>query len=183
MRSSESWYWSKDPKIGNRLVNARVETLATKPMVRADSLATSMSTYLIREIDSAPNVAVHYGVEVIGGGGDGRLGNLQLRDRNSGDVRTEAADGLFILIGGHPFTRWLPKAVRCDEWGCIVSGPNLDVFGTNGRSSLLLETSMPGVFAVGDVRDGSVKRVASAVGEGSIAIRVVHEYLALTARG
>jgi thioredoxin reductase (NADPH) len=103
-----------------------------------------------------------------------------LRDRHSGDVQSKAADGVFILIGGQPFTQWLPAAVRCDEWGYILSGPNLERFDADGRSPSLLETSMPGVFAVGDVREGSVKRVASAVGEGSIAVRLVHDYLALT---
>jgi thioredoxin reductase (NADPH) len=90
------------------------------------------------------------------------------------------AAGLFVLIGAEPFTAWLPASVRRDPWGFIPTGPDIAPHRPPGRPPLLLETTTPGVFAVGDVRHGSVKRVASAVGDGSIAIRLVHEYLALT---
>jgi len=148
-------------------------------LVRSASLAASMSEYLIREIASASNVEVRYGVEVIGCGGDGRLEQLELRERASGRVESLPAAGLFILIGAEPFTGWLPEAVGRDPWGYILTGPDTGERWSLDRAPFLLETSMPGVFAVGDVRHGSTKRVASAVGEGSIAIRMVHEYLGL----
>jgi thioredoxin reductase (NADPH) len=146
-------------------------------LVRSRSLAASMSEYLIREIDNAPNVDVRYGVDVVGGGGVGRLQYLQLRDRVSGVVESVPAAGLFVLIGGQPFTEWLPELVGRDQWGFVLTGPDIDRWPLD-RAPLLFETSLPGVFAVGDVRHGSVKRMASAVGEGSICIRLVHEYLA-----
>jgi thioredoxin reductase (NADPH) len=148
-------------------------------LVRSRSLATSMSEYLIREIENAPNVSVRYRCEVAGGGGSGRLEQLVLRDRDSGETEPVPAGGLFVLIGAEPFTGWLPDAVGRDEWGFIVTGPDTGRRWPLARAPLLLETTVPGVFAAGDVRHGSVKRVASAVGEGSIAIRLVHEYLAL----
>lgn len=103
---------------------------------------------------------------------------LSLRHRDTGDTETEPADGLFVLIGAQPFTDWLPEAVGRDQWGYILTSPDLAERWTLQRESYLLETSTPGVFAVGDVRHGSVKRVASAVGDGSIAIRLAHDYLA-----
>ena len=134
--------------------------------------------YLIREIETAPNIEVRYRTEVAGGGGDGRLEQLSLRHRDTGDTGTERADGLFVLIGAQPFTEWLPEAVGRDQWGYILTGPDLAERWTQQREPYLLETSTPGVFAVGDVRHGSVKRVAAAVGDGSIAIRLAHDYLA-----
>jgi thioredoxin reductase (NADPH) len=152
-------------------------------VVRSDSLATSMSEYLIREINSAPNVEVRRRTEIVGGGGSGRLQYLQLRGRGSGHVERFEAAGLFVLIGAEPFTEWLPESVSRDAWGFIRTGPDVAEHWTQERPPLLLETSMPGLFAVGDVRHGSVKRVASAVGEGSIAIRMVHDYLATASTG
>jgi thioredoxin reductase (NADPH) len=150
-------------------------------LVRSNSLAASMSEYLIREIAGSPNVAVRYRTEIVSGGGDGRLQHLELRDRSSGDVESVSAAGLFVLIGAEPFTAWLPEAVIRDPWGFILTGPDIGDGWAQERPPLQLETSMPGVFAVGDVRHGSVKRVASAVGDGSIVIRLAHEYLALRA--
>jgi thioredoxin reductase (NADPH) len=147
-------------------------------LVRSASLAASMSQYLIREIEAAPNIDIRYRTEVAGGGGDGRLEQLRLRHRDTGDTKTEQADGLFVLIGARPFTDWLPEAVERDQWGFILTGPDLAERWTLQREPYLLETSAPGVFAAGDVRHGSVKRVASAVGDGSIAIRLAHDYLA-----
>jgi thioredoxin reductase (NADPH) len=146
-------------------------------LIRSKSLAASMSQYLIREIETAPNIEVRYRTEVAGGGGDGHLERLSLRDRDTGDTATEPADGLFVLIGAQPFTEWLPEAVGRDQWGYILTGPDLAERWTLQREPYLLETSTPGVFAVGDVRHGSVKRVAAAVGDGSIAIRLAHDYL------
>ena len=147
-------------------------------LVRAPSLAASMSDYLIQELESAPNVELRYGVEVVGAGGRGRLESLHLRDRARGEVTQVPASALFVLIGAEPFTDWLDGAVARDRWGYLLTGGDV-VDWPLERAPLPLETSVPGVFAVGDVRHGSVKRVASAVGEGSVCIRLVHEYLAL----
>jgi thioredoxin reductase (NADPH) len=149
-------------------------------LVRSASLAASMSHYLIREIGNAPNVEVRYRAEVTGGGGDGRLEHLELRDQRSRKVESVPAAGLFVLIGTEPFTHWLPGAVGRDQWGFVLTGPDTGKRWPLERAPYPFETSLPGVFAVGDARHGSVKRVASAVGEGSIAIRQVHEHLALT---
>ena len=148
-------------------------------LVRSGSLAASMSDYLTRQIGSAANVHVRYRSEVTGGGGDGHLEHLLIRDRDSGQTESVSAAGLFILIGAEPFTGWLPGAIWRDQWGYIVTGPDAAPRWPLPRAPFPFETTAPGVFAVGDVRHGSVKRVASAVGEGSIAVRLVHDYLAL----
>jgi thioredoxin reductase (NADPH) len=150
-------------------------------VVRGDSLEKGMSHYLVRQIEGAPNVEVRLDAEVIGGsaGEDGWLRDLELRSRD-GEVETLPSDGLFLLIGAHPNTDWLPAEVVRDPGGFICTGA--DAAGQGNwpleRAPLSLETSMPGVFAAGDVRHGSMSRVASAVGEGSIAIRLVHELFA-----
>jgi thioredoxin reductase (NADPH) len=154
-------------------------------LVRAKSLADSMSDYLIREIGAAPNVDVCYRVQVADGTGTGHLQSLVLEDTVSGTRRSVPADALFVLIGSQPRTQWLGEAVARDQWGFIRTGPDLPA-GTGGywppgRPPLPLETSLPGVFAAGDVRRGSVKRVASAVGEGAAAIPLVHRHLNTTA--
>jgi thioredoxin reductase (NADPH) len=148
-------------------------------VVRGDSLAHSMSTYLREVIDAADNVEVMLGAEVVAGRGDGRLEALRLRDRD-GEEREVAADALFVMIGARPGTEWLPEEIERDEWGYLLTGHEL--LATHPGEQLehepqMLETSLPGVFAVGDVRRGGVKRVASAVGEGSIAIQQVHRHL------
>jgi thioredoxin reductase (NADPH) len=148
-------------------------------LVRSQSLAVSMSDYLIRQIEAAPNVDVRYSCEVVGGGGNGHLDQLLLRDRDSGRTALVPAAGLFVLIGAQPFTGWLPEAIKRDQWGFILTGPDTGQDWPLPRPPFLLETTLPGVFAVGDVRHGSMKRVASAVGDGSTAIRLVHDYLAL----
>jgi thioredoxin reductase (NADPH) len=153
-------------------------------LVRAPSLAASMSDYLIRQIGAAPNVDVCYQVQVADGTGTGYLQSLVLEDTASGARRAVSADALFILIGAQPRTEWLGEAVARDRQGFIRTGADLPA-GTHARwadrSPLPLETSLPGVFAAGDVRRGSVKRVASAVGEGAATIPLVHRYLARTA--
>ena len=149
-------------------------------VVRAQSLDTGMSHYLVREVEATPNVEVRTDTAVVGGGGDGRLEHLVLREGAAGDHETVAADGLFVLIGARPHTDWLPAEVARDERGFVLTGEDLrrgDTWALT-RRPFSLETSMPGVFAAGDVRHGSVKRVASAVGEGSIAIQLVHGLLA-----
>ena len=148
-------------------------------LVRGDSLAESMSQYLIDEIEARSNVEVRLNAEVVGGGGDGRLEHLDVRDRTSGQAERVEAAALFLFIGARPHTDWLPPELERDDRGFVVAGSDVSLERTTGtRSPLHLETSMPGVFAVGDVRHRSVKRVASAVGEGSISIQQVHEYLA-----
>jgi len=146
-------------------------------LIRADSLAASMSEYLIREITATGNIDVRYQTEVAGADGGGRLEQLTLRHRGTGETTAVSADGLFIMIGAQPFTQWLPEAVGRDQYGYVLTGPDVADQRTMQRDPYVLETSTPGVFAAGDVRHGSVKRVASAVGEGSIAIRLVHDYL------
>jgi thioredoxin reductase (NADPH) len=139
-----------------------------------------MSHYLVREIEATPNVDVRTETVVAGGAGDGQLEQLVLHHSPSGVESTVAADALFALIGARPHTDWLPAEVSRDDRGFLLTGDELDE--GNGwpleRRPVALETSMPGVLAVGDVRRASVKRVASAVGEGSIAIQLVHGLLA-----
>jgi thioredoxin reductase (NADPH) len=151
-------------------------------LVRGDSLARSMSSYLVRAIESTSNVAVRHRTEVVDGAGDGRLERITLTDRGAGRVEEVAADALFIMIGGEPHTQWLPPEVAHDAHGYLVTGHDLveepTAHWAAHREPLALETSMPGVFAAGDARHGSIKRVASAVGEGASLVRMVHEYLA-----
>jgi len=146
-------------------------------LVRDHNLGASMSEYLIRVIDAAPNIDVRYGVEVAGGSGSGRLESIVIRDRKSGETETVETAGLFVLIGASPRTEWLPEEVARDDWGFICTGPDVPDAEGRAREPLPLETSMPGVFAVGDIRRSSVKRVASAVGEGSISVPYLHRYL------
>ena len=149
-------------------------------VVRAHSLEAGMSHYLVREIEATRNVEALTGTTVVGGGGEGRLQELVLRRSGTGEEETVPADGLFVLIGARPRTEWLPEGVARDERGFLLTGTEL----SDGddwpleRRPLSFETSMPGVLAAGDVRRASVKRVASAVGEGSIAIQLVQRLIA-----
>jgi len=154
-------------------------------VVRAESLSVGMSHYLVRELEAMPNVDVRAGSEVVEGGGEGRLEYLELRDAATGERRTVAADGLFVLIGARPRTEWLPEEIARDQHGFLLTGADLrgDHRWPLERPPSLLEASMPGVFASGDVRHGSVKRVASAVGEGSIAIQLIHSLFAADQAG
>jgi thioredoxin reductase len=156
-------------------------------LVRAPALAASMSDYLIRQIGAAPNIDVRYRVQVTGGTGTGtgHLQSLLLQDTATAEQQTIPADALFVLIGAEPRTGWLGQAVARDRWGFIRTGPDLPTSARwpAGRAPLPLETSLPGVFAAGDVRRGSVKRVASAVGEGAATIPLVHRHLAPAATG
>jgi thioredoxin reductase (NADPH) len=157
-------------------------------LVRSDSLAQSMSRYLIDEIDAAPNIDVAYATQVVGAAGDGRLERLMLTDRATGAQSTVDAAALFVLIGARPHTDWLPDAVARDRWGFVLTGAEIDAGGAQARWPLQrppldLESSMPGCFAVGDVRHGSVKRVASAVGDGAVVVAQVHQHLERTRAG
>jgi thioredoxin reductase (NADPH) len=150
-------------------------------LVRAESLTDSMSDYLLRQIGATPNIDVCYDVQVAGGTGTCHLQSLVLEDTATGARRSVPADALFVLIGSQPRTQWLGEAVARDQRGFILTGPDLPASTSarwpRGRPPLPLETSLPGVFAAGDVRQGSVQRVASAVGEGAATIPLVHRHL------
>jgi thioredoxin reductase (NADPH) len=160
-------------------------------LVRGDALAASMSDYLVKAIAGKDNIDVRLHTKIVGGRGDQRLEGLVIQNSASGETLSMPADALFVLIGAQPHTEWLPASIRRDQQGFILTGEDLTAAGGHGgdpsrdpgggappqRPPYLLETSMPGVFAVADVRHGSVKRVASAVGEGGIAIQMVHQYL------
>jgi thioredoxin reductase (NADPH) len=147
-------------------------------LVRRASLVETMSTYLINEIEAADNIDVRPYSEVCGCSGEVSLEALTLRDCRSGETKTVPAAALFILIGAQPHTSWLPAEIRRDEWGYVLSGLDLPAESWPlSRPPLPFETSVPGVFAVGDARGGSTKRVASAVGEGSVVIEQVHQLL------
>jgi thioredoxin reductase (NADPH) len=143
-----------------------------------------MSRYLIRRIEEIPNIRLQIAAEIVALEGDGHLEHVQCRDKRTGEVSRLAIRHVFLMTGAVPNTGWLAGCVALDSKGFIKTGPDLsrDDLTTARwpleRSPYLLETSLPGVFAVGDVRGGNVKRVASAVGEGSIAISFVHRTLA-----
>jgi thioredoxin reductase (NADPH) len=148
-------------------------------VVRADSLDARMSHYLVRAIETAPGIDVRTTTTVVGGGGNGRLQELVLRDAAAGEDETVRADALFVLIGARPQTEWLPPEIARDTHGFLLTGDDVDTdVWPLERRPLSLETSLPRVFAAGDVRHGSVKRVASAVGAGAIAVQLVHPLLA-----
>ena len=153
-------------------------------LVRGDSLASSMSQYLIDQIKATPNIHVEYRSRVTAVHGDDHLETISIICDRTGEETEVPAAALFIFIGAEPRTTWLDETVETDSRGFVLTGPDLMREGKRPRGwSLdrdpgLLETNVPGIFAVGDVRHGSIKRVASGVGEGSIAIQFVHQYLA-----
>jgi thioredoxin reductase (NADPH) len=153
-------------------------------LVRGENLGATMSQYLIDDIAQTPNIRVEYGMEVVAVHGEHKLEALSISCGRSGTVDTVPATCLFVFIGAEPRTEWLDGFIERDNRGFVLTGPELMREGkrppgwTVDRDPFLLETSVPGVFAVGDVRHGSVKRVASGVGEGSIAIQFVHSHLA-----
>jgi thioredoxin reductase (NADPH) len=148
-------------------------------VVRRDSLDWSMSAYLARRIEVTPNIEVLLDTTVARMGGDGHLGSVELVNGKTGQRRTIATPAVFSFIGARPHTDWLPREIERDPKCFVRTGSSLaeSRFWTAKRQPFLLETSRPGVFAAGDVRSGSVKRVASAVGEGSMAVQFVHEFL------
>ena len=152
-------------------------------VVRTGTLEATMSRYLVERVTSAPNIEVRYRSEVVACRGDGHLEALTLTDRDSGVKEEVSSSWLFVFIGASPRTEWLGAAVVRDHLGYVVTGQ--DLLGTDrgqhwplARAPFALETSVPGVFAAGDVRLDSMKRVASAVGEGAMSVYLVHRYLA-----
>ena len=153
-------------------------------LVRGNSLASTMSHYLIEQIEKTPKIEVWTQTSVVGVHGEGRLTGITVLCSPSGDTKELPASSLFIFIGALPRTEWLGDVVERDDRGFILSGPDLIRDGkkpaswTLSRDPSLLETSVPGIFVVGDVRHGSVKRVASGVGEGAVVVQFMHQYLA-----
>lgn len=148
-------------------------------IVRGPSLYDKMSSYLAQRIEQIPNIEVHLNTEVVRIDGDDHIASVEILDNKTGERRTIPTPALFSFIGAVPHTDWLPPEIERDEKNFVRTGPALSGSPrwTSKRQPFLLETSRPGVFAAGDVRSGSVKRVASAVGEGAMAVQFVHEYL------
>jgi len=152
-------------------------------LVRGNGLADTMSRYLVRRIEEHPAITLHAHAEIVKLEGNGRLERVHWQDKRTGDVAIDRVPHVFLMTGAIPNTHWLEHCVALDDKGFIKTGPDLSAeeltaFGWRlSRPPYLLETSRPGVFAVGDVRAGSVKRVASAVGEGSIVVSFVHQLL------
>ena len=152
-------------------------------LVRAGQLSGTMSRYLIRRIEENPAIEMHYRTEMVGVAGDAHLEQVTWQDKSSGETSVHEIRHVFIMAGASPRTEWLRGCIALDDKGFILTGRELDTASgsaewTLARPPQMLETSLPGVFAVGDVRAGNVKRVASAVGEGAIAIHLVHRALA-----
>lgn len=147
-------------------------------LIRRDGLRPAMTEYLAQEVEAARNVTLRPHVEVVGADSDRQLEHLVLRDALTGDTVTVKADALFVFIGAQPHSQWLGGSVALDDKGFVLTGRDIpDVDWPLQRPAAFLETSMPGVFAAGDIRHRSVKRVAAAVGEGSTATLLIREYL------
>jgi thioredoxin reductase (NADPH) len=148
-------------------------------LCRSDTLAKSMSRYLVDQLEARGNIAVRYRTEVAAAHGDASLEEIDVHDALSGETTRLETGGLFLFIGADAETGWLPEEIALDPRGFVLTGTDVPNGGSWSleRDPYLLETSVPGVFACGDVRFGPVKRVAAAVGEGSMAIAFVHEYL------
>jgi thioredoxin reductase (NADPH) len=157
-------------------------------LVRGKSLGDSMSHYLIQQLATKDNVEVRTRTRIVRVEGELQLEAIVVENRDTRTVTTEQAYAVFVLIGADAETAWLPRGVICDEKGYVCTGRDVMDLAANAqgvwplkRDPYLLETSMPGIFAAGDVRHGSVKRVASGVGEGSMSVAFVHQYLASVA--
>ena len=158
---------------------ARSVTMLCRGATLAKDGKAGMSRYLIDQLSSRPNVDVLYRAEVVAAHGSDSLDAIEVRSSDTGERKRLASGGLFLFIGADAETRWLPPEIALDERGYVLTGPDVgdDSEWHLERDRYLLETSVPGIFACGDVRSGPVKRVASAVGEGSMAIAFVHQYL------
>jgi len=148
-------------------------------VIRGDSLAKGMSSYLARRIEDTPNIEVLLNTEVREMNGEAHLRSVRLANNRTGETLTLDTPAVFSFIGAVPRSEWLPAEIEKDAKAFVVTGPSLVASSRwkARRQPFLLETSRPGVFAAGDVRSGSVKRVASAVGEGAMAVQFVHSYL------
>ncbi len=153
-------------------------------VVRSGRLSDTMSRYLIDRIENHPKISLHYNTEVVALEGESHLEQVQWRNKLTGVIETKPIRHVFLMTGAVPNTDWLKNCLALDDKGFILTGHDLDQNGSHksywsgSRPPFLLETSLQGVFAVGDARAGNVKRVASAVGEGSISIHLVHRVLA-----
>jgi thioredoxin reductase (NADPH) len=153
-------------------------------LVRSSQLSDTMSRYLIRRIEENPRIELHYETEILSADGADHLERVTWKDKKTGEISTHNVRHLFVMTGASPRTEWLRGCLALDKKGFVITGHDLDRPTLHqsewplSRPPQLLETSLPGVFAVGDIRAGNVKRVASAVGEGSIAIHLVHRALA-----
>jgi thioredoxin reductase (NADPH) len=151
-------------------------------LVRSGALSDTMSRYLIRRIEENPGIELHYKTEIVSLEGSTHLERVTWQDKTTGEISTHEIRHVFVMAGASPRTDWLRGCLALDDKGFIITGRDLDAATatpwTQSRPPQMLETSLPGVFAVGDVRAGNVKRVASAVGEGAIAIHLVHRALA-----
>jgi thioredoxin reductase (NADPH) len=165
---------------GQAAVHLAKQAASVTLLVRGESLSSSMSDYLISELEATERVHIRPHTEVVDGAGEGQLERLVLRDRHTGDTQTVDASALFVMIGAVPRTDWLAPLLARDPGGYLLTGTDVAVSSSwpLERPPLYLETSVPGVFAVGDVRHGATRRVAPSVGSGAIAIQLVHEYLA-----
>jgi thioredoxin reductase (NADPH) len=152
-------------------------------LCRGDDLRKSMSEYLVSQIEDRENIEVRLNTNVVAVEGEEHLESISIKNSETGETETAPVSSLFIFIGAAPKTDWLNGVVERDERGFILSGPDLSRNGKRpkgwalDRDPFLLETNVPGVFVAGDVRYGSIKRCASAVGEGSIAVQFVHQYM------
>jgi len=152
-------------------------------VVRGSSLSASMSQYLINQLKQTGNIQIEFNSSVVEAHGNDHLEAISVLCSTTNEVNKVAANSLFIMIGAAPNTSWLGDIIEHDERGFILSGPDLMRTGERprgwqlDRDPALLETNVPGIFVVGDVRHGSVKRVASGVGEGAVAVSFIHQYL------
>jgi thioredoxin reductase (NADPH) len=148
-------------------------------LYRGDNLEKSMSRYLVDQLPTRPNIHVRYRTEVVAAHGDTSLQEIDVHDTATDETSRLESGGLFIFIGADAETAWLPPEIALDRKGYVLTGPDVRDAGRwpLDRDAYLLETSVPGIFACGDVRFSPVKRVAAAVGEGSMAIAFVHQFL------
>jgi thioredoxin reductase (NADPH) len=164
---------------GQAAVSFSTRARSVTILCRGDGLGKSMSRYLIDQIGTKPNVGVLYRTEVVAAHGDTSLEAIDVRDSTTGETARLESGGLYIFIGADAETAWLPPEIALDPRGYVLTGADVKAAGRweLNRDPYLLETSVPGIFACGDVRFAPVKRVAAAVGEGSMAIAFVHQYL------